>query len=93
MQHPFVAAFLQRPACSTFPQFANGNRVDLAIYLGWTKPDKIQKKAEPWVMVEGIAVSGYFLEPEQSKISYVKLPWLVENLSFELYMQVGREKG
>lgn len=59
-----LAAESLRPVCSTLAQFAKADVVDLALHLGWTKSDEITEKAEVRVIVEGIAESGVFLEPE-----------------------------
>lgn len=90
--NPLVAEFLQRSCRATLSQFSKADLVDLAVHLGWEKPEQIPKKADLRVIVEGLAVAAGILEAEKVKSSGVKLPG-VEKLSFEQYMQLEKEKA
>lgn len=63
------------------------------MHLGWVEPERVSKKADLRVIVERLAVAEGFLEPEQSEAQEVKLPGVVEKLSFEQYMQLERVKA
>lgn len=57
-----VSEFLKRLSRSTLTPFAKADLVDLATHLGWSKTEKVPKKAELRGIVESLAVSARLQE-------------------------------
>lgn len=61
-KHSLASMFLKRPSQSTLTQFAKADLVDLGVHLGWSKTEKLPKKAELRSIVKRLAVSAKLLE-------------------------------
>lgn len=88
-----VSEFLKRLSRSTLTPFAKADLVDLATHLGWSKTEKVPKKAELRGIVERLALSARL--QELVKVSEARVvPELGDlTLSFEQYLELEREKA
>lgn len=75
--------FLKRLSYTITP-FTKADLVNLAKHLGWSKAEKVPKKAELRAIVEGLAVSVRLLE--------VVPQLLGGTVSFEQYMEMEKER-
>lgn len=86
-----VSEFLKRPSRSTLTQCTKADLID----LGWSKPDKVPKKAELRGIVEGLAVSARPLEVVQASTAPGPVGSVLfgSTLSLEHYLQLEWEKS